>query len=150
MARAAGTQGERPARKAKRPVQAVDFGLAVLHANGRVLLVKRPSEGLLAGMWAFPETRLGDASTDGRLQVLELARDLGLEVTAGAVPLAPVRHRFTHLEACYRPWSVEVSDSAAPARNAAWVDPTDPGDRALPTAQQRVLESWMKNASEAM
>lgn len=52
---AAGTVAERPARPGRRPVPRVDYATVVaIDPAGRVLLVKRPEKGLLAGMWEFP------------------------------------------------------------------------------------------------
>jgi A/G-specific adenine glycosylase len=148
VARAAGTQAERPAKSAKRPVPKAAFGVAVIHAADRVLLTRRPDEGLLAGMWSFPET--DDASADG---VLALVRELGMRPLGGPVALGVVRHRFTHLDACYHPWSVDIAppvgaDPGGHSGECAWVDPLDPGDRALPRAQQKVLASWIGECME--
>jgi A/G-specific adenine glycosylase len=156
-ARAAGTQAKRPAKAPRRPVPTVDLGLAVAHAGGRVLLTKRPYGGLLAGMWAFPEVELepgsaegADGGAPGEREILALLDGLGLEPVSRAEALPAVRHRFTHLEASYRPWSVEVTGGAHPRNDSrAWVDPADPGERALPRAQQKVLEGWVRQRTEA-
>jgi A/G-specific adenine glycosylase len=54
----AGTQADRPSRRRKARVRDVAWGVAVLLAEGpggpRVLARRRPSEGLLGGMWEFP------------------------------------------------------------------------------------------------
>jgi A/G-specific adenine glycosylase len=65
-------------------------GLAgVLRSGGRVLLLRRPSRGLLGGLWELPS---GD-SPDALLA--ELAQRTGLRARAGA-ELGRVRHVFTH------------------------------------------------------
>ena len=144
-ARAAGTQRDRPAKSAKRPVPTADIGVVVVHANGRLFLQKRPPEGLLAGMWAFPEAD-GVTASEARA----LVRDLGMEPAGSVARLEVVRHRFTHLEARYHPWSIEVAArSASEDPRCVWVDPTDPGERALPRAQQKVLTSWLREHRES-
>lgn len=64
-ARAVGTQAQRPAPASKREVPSARFALAVLERDGRLLLERRPDDGLLAGLWAFPERRLDRAGRDG-------------------------------------------------------------------------------------
>jgi A/G-specific adenine glycosylase len=126
-------------------VPTADIGVVVVHANGRILLQKRPPEGLLAGMWAFPEA---DGVTASEAQAL--VRDLGMEPAGSVARLEVVRHRFTHLEARYHPWSIEVAArSASEDPRCVWVDPTDPGERALPRAQQKVLTSWLREHRES-
>ena len=161
-ARAAGTQEERPSTPTRREVPTATIVLAVLHAEGRVFLAKRPPEGLLAGMWAFPEQRMqgppsggdsprGQAGRDPTAPTptdlaLGLAGTLGLEPVGEAEPLPECRHRFTHLEAVYIPWSIRVDGEpngrASERATRAWVDPTDTGGLALPVAQRKILESW--------
>lgn len=146
-ARKAGTQHERPGAAKRAAVKRVRIVSAVFEANGRVLLERRPHEGLLAGMWAFPEARaFGEA---GRESVLELANERGLTPVGPPTTLPEVQHRFTHLHATYEPWLVTVTDSGIPAEARAWVDPETPSDLAVPIAQQRVLESLRRRAAAA-
>ena len=53
-ARKAGTQELRPVLKPKKERPHVVHAAAVIIKRGRVLLAKRPSKGLLGGMWEFP------------------------------------------------------------------------------------------------
>ena len=160
-ARRAGTQADRPGVGKRPAVGTALFIVVVPHADGRVLLVKRPQHGLLAGMWAFPEapgepvggdaggTRAGTgAPATGEAGLppggARLLEELGLAPRREPRPLPEVRHRFTHLDALYRPWAVEVSEKEAghPPHGAAWVDPDDLGDHALPKAQRKILDHW--------
>ena len=153
-ARAAGTQAERPAVRAKRAVPTVVMVLALLHRRGEVLIVKRGPEGLLSGLWAFPERRLGGGSGGRGASVSEssdiawrFAESLGLTPVTPPVPLPECRHRFTHLDAVYVPWAIEVTGdpkrvATDPWTEVAWVDPLETGERAFPSAQRRVLATW--------
>ena len=150
-ARAAGTVDERPAPTTKRAVPTADIALAVLHADGRVLLEKRPAGGLLGGMWAFPERRLkavGERGADACKAALEIARAAGVEPASPPCPLPEIRHRFSHLDARYLPVAVRVDgmDAGGPvARWVAWDDDT----LALPVAQRKALESLLDTLSGA-
>jgi A/G-specific adenine glycosylase len=145
QALAAGTQAERPAPARARKVPRSVFVLAVLHAGGRVLIAKRPAGGLLAGLWAFPESVLesGSPESDARAVALRMAETLGYR-TIRADELPTCTHRFTHLEAVYIPWAVEVLEPETDVGTGyAWLDAHGPDDRALPVAQRRVFRSWL-------
>lgn len=80
------------APKARRQVQERTV-LLILDEGGRILLRKRPSEGLLAGLWEFP-------NLEGRLSREEVAAFLQAR---GIAPvklqtLREAKHIFTHLE----------------------------------------------------
>lgn len=157
QALAAGTVDARPAPKKRVKVRkeqrAVGVFVRSAHGNApadapRALLRRRPAEGLLAGLWEFPSVPLGLRAGDRAVQgaVRELAADLGLTVVDGpGEPLDPVPHQFSHLHVTYRPWMVAVGGDvgAVDGETASdeplrWTPLDDPGDLALPVAQQRI------------
>lgn len=133
LARAAGTEKERPVPGQKARVRAVRIPVAVLVWGGRVLLCRRPSEGLLGGMWAFPE---GEGP--------EVAEQIGAAVSGRGVALDPVRHRFTHLDATYLPTvcGLKSAPVGAPRDGHRWVKPKEVARLALPVAQQKIMRMW--------
>ena len=166
-ARAAGTQVDRPARVERRAPRAVTFALAVLHADGRVLLERRPAGGLLGGMWAFPEREIADRH-GATGAAADLARERGLDVVGGrggrgggngvggsevgeaddrGVVLSTCVHRFTHLLATYVPVAIEVARPRAQRADEIWIEVDRPSPVALPTAQRRVLVSALQHVA---
>ena len=146
-ARAAGTQGERPGTVARRAVRSATLALAVLHDGGRVLLERRPVDGLLGGMWAFPEREIEGASAAGPREADAPARAaLTLAVFLGARPcghpeqIAAYEHRFTHLRATYLPCLVEVEADGVGGDDLRWIVLGTSTDLALPVTQRRILE----------
>ena len=68
-ARARGTVAERPVRRRRRPVPTRVWGVLVaVSPRGRTLVVRRPPEGLLGGMWEFPAVEIEDGA-DARTRV---------------------------------------------------------------------------------
>ena len=148
---AAGTVDLRPAPKKRAPVRGEVRAVGVFLRDGpdgdRVLLRRRPPEGLLAGMWEFPSELVGARPGDRAVgdAVRHLAVTLGLSpgIESG-MALDPVPHLFSHLQVTYRPWLIRVDDAVATETSSAggvvlrWVDPSDPGELALPVAQQRI------------
>lgn len=82
-------------QKAAVPEHAMVAGVVV--KNGKILLVRRPDEGFLAGLWEFPGGRCHkkEAASDacGRL----VAEQSGLKVAVGQ-PVTRVRHAYTHFK----------------------------------------------------
>jgi A/G-specific adenine glycosylase len=146
-ARAAGTQGQLPGHAQKRAPRAVTFALAVLHAGDRVLLERRPEDGLLGGMWSFPERGITDRA-EGESAVLAIAADRRLRVAGDPISLPACTHKFTHLHATYVPWVLGVVPSAVQDNEGVeWIDARRPARIAIPTAQKRVLASFLQMES---
>jgi A/G-specific adenine glycosylase len=92
-ARAAGTQAERPVMAPKREVPHHLQAAAVIVREGRVLLAKRPSRGLLGGLWEFPNARVLADPAGELVPALETA--YGLRVRTGEA-LGSLQHAYTH------------------------------------------------------
>lgn len=151
-ARAAGTQGERPVPRRKGPVAERAWGVAVLVAGAggaaRVLLRRRPPEGLLGGMWEFPSGEVGEQG-EGEA-ALAAAREVYGGAELGVEParsLEPVPHLFSHIRATYHPflWRVAPPEESRgtegdPESRPRWVPLGGGGHPPLPVAQQRILE----------
>lgn len=140
----AGTVAQRPAPKSRRRPRRATFALAVFEHGGDVLVAKRPLDGLLGGLWAFPEEEMpggadGDAGT-ARAAVDRLADRTGVTLRGEIGALPPVRHLFTHLEARYLPRLAPVRERVE-GPNVAWITPGAASDLSLPVAQRRVLDS---------
>jgi len=84
-ARRDGRQAELPVRAEKRARSEVDVSVAAVVRRGSVLIARRPSQGLLAGMWSLPTLESGGRDA--------LAAALGTRVRA---ELAAWSHVFTH------------------------------------------------------
>ena len=122
--------------KAPLPVSVV-FGW-VVDGDGRMLLERRPSKGLLAGMWGLPTVERGkDGSPQGELGAIFSKK--GFPVEPGQV-LGHVEHVFSH-----RRWrAVVVSGRAAdPARPLPpgwrWVAEEELDSLALPKVYEKAL-----------
>lgn len=120
QARANGTQNQRPARLPKKAVPHVIHAAAVIIERGRVLLVQRPSTGLLGGMWEFPNGRVDGDPADGLAEALMGA--YGLRVNRKRQPqlLGIVQHGYSHFRITVHAFSCEVA-SLQRGTNLQWV-----------------------------
>jgi A/G-specific adenine glycosylase len=79
-ARQNGTQNQRPVKTPKKEVPHYVHAAAVIIQRGRVLLAQRPSEGLLGGMWEFPNGRVDGDPDAGLPKALKAAYNLRLRL----------------------------------------------------------------------
>ena len=135
-ARAAGTQLERPPAKAKGRARRATFVAAVPAAEGRVMLERRPDQGLLAGLWSFAVREITGASRPAS-EAVDMVQGLGLQPVSAPTELPVVRHRFSHIDATYRPVLVPVA-AALGGDSRRWIEPHEPGAVALPVAQRKI------------
>jgi A/G-specific adenine glycosylase len=149
-----GTQAERPAAVPRRAPRVETFVLAILHRAGRVLLERRPPDGLLGGMWAFPERQVAN-DTGFESAALAIADKMGAAVMGIPEPLPTCEHRFTHIHATYRPHLIDVArmnfaPATTPAAEVLWLAVMRPAEIALPVAQRRVLDSAREHLAGAV
>ncbi len=104
-ARENGTQELLPLKKPKKVVPHHVHAAGVIVRRGRVLLARRPPQGLLGGMWEFPNGRV-DADPAGELaQVLETGYRLKVQRNEA---LGVVQHAYTHFKVTVHAFRCEL------------------------------------------
>ena len=69
--------------------------VALVDADGRVLLSKRPEGKSLAGLWEFPGGKVEDGETPEAALIRELKEELGINVAQSCLaPLAFASHAY--------------------------------------------------------
>jgi A/G-specific adenine glycosylase len=130
-----------PTRDPKAAVPEHALVAGVIFKRGKLLLLRRPDEGFLGGLWEFPGgRRRAREKTD--LACCRTIKDrTGLTVTVGE-PITIVRHAYTHfkitMEVMTCRWEagrVRLNGSAA----FRWVTPGQLQDFPLPGAVKKVL-----------
>ncbi|HEY0139032.1 MAG TPA: A/G-specific adenine glycosylase [Nannocystis sp.] len=141
-----------PAPKKKAPSPQQDLWALALQRQGKLLLVRRPAEGLLAGMWtlplldrpaAAPEAPHGSLFDRARPTPAAIRKLTGLRVSKPEALRVPVKHVFTH-----RVWilwpvraAVDLSDgSGSPPDEHAWIAPGERPVGGIPTITEKLLE----------
>jgi len=88
-------QGDLPVRKEKSPLPHIQVTAAVIEKDGRVLLAKRPPEGLLGGMWEFPGGKQENNETLPETLEREIKEELDASIQVGE-HLGTYHHAYTH------------------------------------------------------
>ena len=112
--------------------------VALVDADGRVLLAQRPVGKPLAGLWEFPGGKVNPGETPEMALIRELSEELGIDVAASC--LAPFTfasytypdfHLLMPLYIC-RKWS--GTPIAREGQRLVWVRPDRLGDYPMPPA----------------
>jgi 8-oxo-dGTP diphosphatase len=113
---------------------------ALIDADGRVLLAKRPPGRPLAGLWEFPGGKVERGETPEAALIRELAEELAIRVSETCLaPLTFASHAYQEfhllmpLYAC-RNWEGEVR--AQQGQELAWVRASRLGDYPMPPADE--------------
>lgn len=94
---ALGLQELRPVRNSRPPVPHHTVAAAVIHRDGLVLIAKRPSHGLLGGMWEFPGGKREEGESLPQALQREIAEELDTQIAVGAA-LGVYHHAYTHFK----------------------------------------------------
>ncbi|WP_025030553.1 (deoxy)nucleoside triphosphate pyrophosphohydrolase [Nitratireductor aquibiodomus] len=116
---------------------------ALVDADGRVLLAKRPEGKALAGLWEFPGGKVEAGETPENTLVRELHEELAIETkTACLAPLTFASHTYEDfhllmpLYVCRRFWG---TPRAQEGQGLKWVRPRDMRDYPMPPADAPLI-----------
>jgi len=124
--------------------------VALIDADGRVLLARRPSHKELGGLWEFPGGKLKDGETPEAALIRELKEELGIDVPLRC--LAPLTfasfsyetfHLLMPLYIC-RKW--EGEPEPVEGQKLAWVRPQNLRNYPMPPADEPlipILQDWL-------
>ena len=130
---------EAEARPGSSPVLVV-AAVALIDADGRVLLAKRPEGKDMAGLWEFPGGKLREGETPEAALVRELAEELSLDITESCLaPIAFASHSYEDFHLLMPLFVCRVwKGKARPAegQELKWVFPEDMGDLPMPPADK--------------
>ncbi len=124
--------------------------VALIDADGRVLLAQRPPGKSLAGLWEFPGGKVEDGETPEVALIRELHEELGIDTWASCLaPLTfashsyPDFHLLMPLFACRR-W--QGTPQAREGQTLAWVRANALKDYPMPPADIPlipILRDWL-------
>ncbi len=141
-ARLLGIQEQRPVLKPKPVVPHYIVTAALLTRDGKVLLAKRPSKGLLGGMWEFPGGKIEpDESLDACL-VREIREELGVGIHVGEA-FGIYRHAYTHFRITLHAFMCELAGgepSPLEAAELAWVTPAELDNYPMGKVDRQIAE----------
>jgi 8-oxo-dGTP diphosphatase len=117
--------------------------VALIDADGRVLIAQRPQGKTLAGLWEFPGGKVAPGETPETALIRELKEELGIDVTESCLaPFSFASHRYETfhllmpLYVC-RKWSGTPQPLEHP--QLKWVRPMKLADHPMPPADKPLI-----------
>ena len=112
--------------------------VALVDADGRVLIAQRPEGKAMAGLWEFPGGKVDDGEAPETALIRELQEELGIDVTENCLaPLTFASHRYDSFHLLMPLYVCRVWDGTVTSREGQalkWVRPPDLKDYPMPPA----------------
>ncbi len=126
--------------KPKKVVPHYFLAAAVILQRGRVLLAQRPPEGLLGGMWEFPNGRVSANPAKELTKVLYAAHRLRIKRKE---ELGVIQHAYTHFKVTVHAFLCEPV-SIPKSKNLKWVKITDLDDYPMGKVDRQIAHKLLK------
>ena len=117
--------------------------VALIDADGRVLLAQRPEGKSMAGLWEFPGGKVQDGETPEQALIRELHEELGIDTKGSCLaPIAFASHTYDDfhllmpLYAC-RVWRGQPESREG--QDLRWVRPARLRDYPMPPADEPLV-----------
>lgn len=140
-----GLQDRLPLRVSRKKIPHYDHLAGVLLHEEKILIRRRPLNGLLAGLWEFPGGRVErDRSDPYPLQLEEmLAKETYHEVKISSGWLR-VKHVFTHFRMTLHVFTGRVKKLPPhPPAELKWIDPDDLREYPFSSAHQKIVSKLL-------
>jgi len=135
----AGEQEVIPSPK-KRSVTNIEAVVGIICKDGKCLIQKRPSSGLLADLWEFPGGKRESGETLEQALRRELREELGVEVAA-ARPLITIRHAYTRFRVRLHAYECRLkSDPKSDPKRRRWVSLRTLRRYPFPSGSARIVD----------
>lgn len=116
-----------PKKKIKKPVPLKQMAYAVINREDRWLLVKRPSTGMLGGLWEMPGSEIHPESSPDKQLQKNLLQTTGLRCRVDRY-IGNASHAYTHFKvtaAVYQCWYMSGEIRLNGPAEALWVRPDE-------------------------
>ncbi len=143
-----GMQHRLPARAAKQAREKIIVVAGVLRdGRGRVLIQKRPPEGLMGDLWEFPGGKVEPGEALAQALAREWKEELGVGI-AGGEQLLDIHHAYTRFDVRLHVFACRLlrgRPKALWAKEIRWVAPSDLGKYAFPSANVKIVSLLQKD-----
>ncbi len=125
-----------PKKKTIKDVHAV---IAIVEKDGKYLIQKRPSKGLLADLWEFPGGKIEPKETKEEALARELKEELGVELKQ-AQHLFEVKHFYTEFRVNLSVFQCHLQNEPQETVSRRWVRKADFHRYPMPSGSAKIVE----------
>lgn len=134
-----GNQNELPVKTKKSKQRDVQLVAAILmDAEGRILIHKRPSEGLLANLWEFPNLEIHLPIEPDKVQLMKFMEDTYQIMIEPQEMIGQIEHVFTHLKWNIRVYTGKILSTVEESSNLKLVAQDEIEHFAFPVSHQKM------------
>ncbi len=150
QARLLGVQEQRPVRQGRPVVPHYTVAAAVIQRDGKTLIARRPSSGLLGGLWEFPGGKQEPGEDITACLVREIREELGAAVQVGAA-LGIYKHAYTHFRVTIHAFACTLLENEEPqplhASEIRWVRPGEMEDFPMGKVDRQIARALVERSA---
>jgi len=131
-----------PMKPPRKPTPHYDIAAGLLWRGGRLLIARRPTDGLLGGLWEFPGGKRREGESLEKACLREVEEETGLKATC-AEPFMAIDHAYTHFRITLHLFHCEAGPGVPRALHCEeprFVALEDLGRYPFPRANRRALD----------
>lgn len=146
LAYAEGAQAEYPVKKKKAPPRPLTFAVVILHdQDGRILIEKRPDQGLLANLWEFPMISLQPDQENPVKVIKEQFKECYGYTIKPKETKKVVNHIFSHIKWQLNVYEGDIIKSISNnGDKIRWVMPNELERFPFPVSHQKIIQ-WIND-----
>ncbi len=149
QARRLGIQEQRPVLLAKPAIPHFVVTAAVIQREGRWLITRRPTQGLLGGMWEFPGGKQQEGEDLPACLQREIREELGAEILVGE-QIGAYRHAYTHFKVTLHAFQCKLANGEPrpiQVAEVAWVELHDLWRYPMGKIDRQISQSLLSSES---
>jgi A/G-specific adenine glycosylase len=138
---AQGTRHLRPEKSPSRRLPHHLIAVVALTRGEKLLIGKRPENGLLGGLWEFPGGKIEAGESPRQAAARELREEMCIEASIGS-QIAIVPHAFSHFRVTLHAFEAKWIYGEPCGRSVTecrWVLPDELADYAFPAANREII-----------
>ncbi len=140
-----GKQHLYPVRISKKKRPHYQIAAAIIWHEGKILIARRPEQGLLGGLWEFPGGKVEPGETLEQAVVREVVEELGVAIRVRELFMR-VNHAYTHftitLHAFHCDW-LSGTPQTLGCTDWQWIKPAQLQNFAFPRANAKIIEKLL-------
>jgi len=128
-----------PIKNKKRNVPEVDVAIASIIEDGKILLVQRPKNTMLEGLWELPGGKIEKNETVEQACLREVDEETGMSIKIEK-KIGIVKHAYTHLKVVLHIFSATIqAKNKKGSRKQAWANVDNVNKLPIPTGTKKAL-----------
>ncbi|WLR51262.1 A/G-specific adenine glycosylase [Bacillus tianshenii] len=140
-----GVEDQLPVKSRKKPPKPLVMTAVILrNEEGKVLVRRRPSKGLLANLWEFPNHEMKSGKLTQEKQLKDYIKDeYGIDVELQQHVLN-IKHVFSHIVWNIAVYEAETTEVVEEADGLMFVQPEELRDYPFPVSHQKIIDYILK------